>query len=165
MENDNTSSNAPTVGVPSTDSTSQPNGPQNHGRPPAQFGPRPPPYPPAGYPMPAPMPHPSGWSEHMGPTGQPYYYNVFTRQSTWKRPPELDQPLPMPMPAGPPTVVYNMPRPGVGGMEPPPSAATTTMMMTGTGASTQSPSAGQSSASGSTKSNKSGKKNDKAKKA
>ncbi|RKP07030.1 hypothetical protein THASP1DRAFT_24743 [Thamnocephalis sphaerospora] len=59
--------------------------------------PRPMAGPPAGYAMPAHMPHPSGWSEHRGPTGQPYYYNAFTRQSTWKRPSELDQPMLMRM--------------------------------------------------------------------
>ncbi|KAI8048840.1 hypothetical protein BDF22DRAFT_701545 [Syncephalis plumigaleata] len=57
-------------------------------------------------PPPPPLPHPSGWTQHPGPTGQPYYYNTFTRQSTWKRPPELDQPLPMRMPPPPPPPVH-----------------------------------------------------------
>ncbi|KAF7301655.1 hypothetical protein MIND_00731000 [Mycena indigotica] len=29
---------------------------------------------------------PYGWSEHLGPTGQPYYYNVNTKESTYTRP-------------------------------------------------------------------------------
>ncbi|KAI9595796.1 hypothetical protein BDF19DRAFT_465138 [Syncephalis fuscata] len=69
-------------------------------RPGSGYGIQPPPPPP---PMATIPPHPSGWTQHPGPTGQPYYYNTFTRQSTWKRPPELDQPLPMRMPPPPPS--------------------------------------------------------------
>ncbi|KAF7793686.1 hypothetical protein EIP86_004801 [Pleurotus ostreatoroseus] len=33
-----------------------------------------------------PPPLPPGWAEHMSPTGQPYYYNALTQQSTYVRP-------------------------------------------------------------------------------
>ncbi|CAA7259746.1 unnamed protein product [Cyclocybe aegerita] len=36
---------------------------------------------------------PQGWSEHIGPTGVPYYYNAFTRESTYTRP---APPIPVP---------------------------------------------------------------------
>ncbi|KAH9482626.1 Transcription elongation regulator 1 [Psilocybe cubensis] len=31
-------------------------------------------------------PLPQGWTEHLGPNGQPYYYNAVTRESTYIRP-------------------------------------------------------------------------------
>ncbi|KDR83759.1 hypothetical protein GALMADRAFT_236117 [Galerina marginata CBS 339.88] len=31
-------------------------------------------------------PLPQGWTEHLGPNGQPYYYNFLTRESTYSRP-------------------------------------------------------------------------------
>ncbi|KAK7695991.1 hypothetical protein QCA50_000631 [Cerrena zonata] len=36
-------------------------------------------------PMTAP-PLPTGWTEHISPTGQPYYHNAITKQSTYARP-------------------------------------------------------------------------------
>ncbi|KAH9938277.1 uncharacterized protein B0H18DRAFT_966380 [Fomitopsis serialis] len=33
-----------------------------------------------------PPPLPSGWTEHISPTGQPYYFNAVTQQSTYVRP-------------------------------------------------------------------------------
>ncbi|RKP27813.1 hypothetical protein SYNPS1DRAFT_26545 [Syncephalis pseudoplumigaleata] len=83
--------------------------------------------PPPPPPLPRAMPHPSGWTQHPGPTGQPYYYNTFTRQSTWKRPPELDQPLPMRMPPPPPPPP---PHPYAYAM-PPNAPPMTTMTMSG----------------------------------
>ncbi|KAI0775935.1 hypothetical protein BD413DRAFT_256226 [Trametes elegans] len=37
-------------------------------------------------PFAAPPPLPPGWTEHVGPTGQPYYYNAQTQESTYVRP-------------------------------------------------------------------------------
>ncbi|KAF7355280.1 Transcription elongation regulator 1 [Mycena sanguinolenta] len=42
-----------------------------------------------------PPPLPFGWSEHLSPTGQPYYFNVNTKESTYVRPlpPPMAQPV------------------------------------------------------------------------
>ncbi|OCH90979.1 hypothetical protein OBBRIDRAFT_729724 [Obba rivulosa] len=46
-----------------------------------------------------PPPLPPGWTEHIGPTGQPYYFNTQTQESTYVRPlpafPILPQVLPV----------------------------------------------------------------------
>jgi hypothetical protein len=34
----------------------------------------------------APPPLPAGWIEYRTPTGQPYWYNTFTTQSSWVYP-------------------------------------------------------------------------------
>ncbi|KAI0770832.1 hypothetical protein BC629DRAFT_1595770 [Irpex lacteus] len=36
--------------------------------------------------LPPPPPLPPGWTEHLGPNGQPYYYNTLTQESTYVRP-------------------------------------------------------------------------------
>ena len=47
--------------------------------------------------MPGQLPPPPGgsaavsWTEHTAPDGRKYWYNKATKQSTWKRPVELDQ--------------------------------------------------------------------------
>ncbi|KAF7352824.1 HSP90-domain-containing protein [Mycena venus] len=43
----------------------------------------------------APPPLPFGWTEHISPTGQPYYFNVNTKESTYVRPlpPPMAQPV------------------------------------------------------------------------
>ncbi|KAJ7276359.1 Hsp90 protein-domain-containing protein [Mycena haematopus] len=50
--------------------------------------------PPFGVPY-APPPLPFGWTEHLSPTGQPYYFNVNTKESTYVRPlpPPMAQPI------------------------------------------------------------------------
>ncbi|KAI8374374.1 uncharacterized protein BYT42DRAFT_576131 [Radiomyces spectabilis] len=60
---------------------------------------RPPPPPPSVSPHGSPMMVlPPGWTEHVAPTGQPYWHNSFTGQSSWVRPP----PVPfVPMPPRP----------------------------------------------------------------
>ncbi|KAF8631941.1 hypothetical protein AX15_002109 [Amanita polypyramis BW_CC] len=57
------------------------------------FGP--PPSAPLGHPV-----LPPGWSEHIGPAGQVYYYNALTRESTYVRP--------LPLPFIPPNQAQNM---------------------------------------------------------
>ncbi|KDQ64486.1 hypothetical protein JAAARDRAFT_117992 [Jaapia argillacea MUCL 33604] len=44
-----------------------------------------------------PPPLPSGWSEHISPTGQPYYYNTVTKESSYVRPLPTFQLMPQPV--------------------------------------------------------------------
>lgn len=39
---------------------------------------------------------PAGWIEYRAPTGQPYWYNTITRQSTWSFPAQQQQQPPPP---------------------------------------------------------------------
>ncbi|KAF2091429.1 hypothetical protein K490DRAFT_2141, partial [Saccharata proteae CBS 121410] len=51
---------------------------------------------------PAQHPLPPGWTEHKAPTGHSYYYNAATKQSTYKRPINIEQFAPPSLPPQPP---------------------------------------------------------------
>ncbi|KAJ3403925.1 transcription elongation regulator [Chytridiales sp. JEL 0842] len=43
-------------------------------------------------------PPPPQWTQHVGPNGLKYYYNNFTKQSTWEKPADFNPPPPPPPP-------------------------------------------------------------------